>query len=380
MVESTKLSNTSRLELIAFVLPVIVVAGYSIGRGVGNVLLVFQLLFAIYYLWLKRCAIPSWSWVLVLYLLAPLPGLFYYGVHVAEGFWSWGRFVLTVCSVFFLSLCLNEKVIEDSRARKVFGFIFFLTLVYYGASAAFFFSMGGYKPAVQISGLHVAALFSLGLIVTDGGFRRVVFIAVIALVVLSVGDSRSEIMVLLASCFATLAYFYRRIIWIVAGIPAAFLLAFLYGAAWRNYSQLFSADWNFLLNGLTGKRFELWELCFVHPPNNMLTGVGFGQSAHYFRQFGYVTHSFHNAFLETWYDGGWLWLSALCLLVWVLIKSVVHNYYLLVGQQRWVYSCFFGGLFASVVACSTDRGYITQLFSVFLFYCLFILRVYDRNR
>ncbi len=332
--------------------------------------------FAIYLLVRFRVDVPRWFWLILLYLLAPLISLFLYGHDWHRGLWVWSQLALTVLSTLVVSLVGSDLLATDGRVVKILFGMWFTALSAYILRAGYFLVMGDFNPAAQVNGLHVSALFPLAVVLAYGRVPRALGYGVLTMAVLMIGDSRTEILMLLFSVSCILSFYFRRVLWLIVLFPVAVFLSIIYGFVERGFLLDFSGGLFDQLNFISSQRLTLWRMAFDHPPENVLMGVGVGQSPHYFKLFGYSYLSFHNAFLETWYDGGWLWLGLLLGGVFMFTRKLFSQYRYLTGEGRWTYSCYFGALGASIVACFLDRGYSTALFNVLMFYCLIVLYKY----
>lgn len=366
-------SSSQTISRLALLFPAGVITAFTLGRSLGNLALILLLCFAAYLLSRTRAQFPAWLWVVPAYLAVLIGSLFLYGIDKSEGAETWIRLALAILSTLIISVSLSADHSFDSRAGKILFLMSALALFAYAVRAGYFMLGDSFMPANQLNGLHVAALFPLGLIATRGKLTFVLAYAAVTLAILSIGDSRTEILMLLIGLAATLMFHQFRIAWLIAIVPAMFIVALIYGFFFRNYDKLFSSEWFGLLNSLSSERLTLWLMAIEHPPSNTLIGAGSGQSSFVFQAFDYAHASFHNAFIETWYDGGWIALALLLYAIFRFVKPLPSLYRNLSGQDRWIYSCHFGALLATLTACLLDRGYSTALFNVFMFYCLVVL-------
>lgn len=361
------------MQRLALLFPAAVIAGFTLGRGIGNLALFGLLCFAVYLLLKTRISLPRWLGLPAAFLGVLAGSLFWYGIDLQKGAEVWLMLALSLFSALAVTLAADTLRIHDGLVARGLFLLSGLALFAYLLRAGYYMAGESFNPAFQLNGLHLAALLPLGLIALRARLQLVLGYAALNLAALLIGDSRTEIMMLLLGVAASLLFQYRRIGWMLLGIPATFGAVLAYGYALRGYGNLFGGDIHSLLNDLSSHRWVLWQMALDHPPANPLFGAGSGQSPFYFARYGYEHLSFHNAFIEVWFDGGWIGLLLLLLAIVLPLRKLPLQYRQLGGQARWAYACFFGAIVASLVACLLDRGYSTTLFNVFLFYCLVVL-------
>lgn len=364
-------------QRLALLFPAAVIAGFTLGRALGNLSLFSLLCFAVYLMLKVRIARPRWLWLPGAFLAVLAGSLTLNGVDRPQGADVLLRLTLSLGAALTVTLAASElRIVDRGVARGLFLFSG-LALLTYLLRAGYYMAGDSFNPAFQLNGLHLAALLPLGLIALRAQLPLVLGYTALNLAALLIGDSRTEILMLLLGVAAALSFQHRNLGWLLLGIPAALFAVLAYGFILRGdhhlYQQLSGGTLNSLFDTLSSHRWQLWQMALEHPPANPLIGAGAGQSPWYFAHYGYSHLSFHNALFEAWFDGGWIGLLLLLGAIALPLHNLPLQYRELDGQTRWAYACYFGACVACLVAGLLDRGYSTTLFSVFLFHCLAVL-------
>lgn len=365
-----------KLLRLAVLGPPLVLAGFQLGRGVGNVALTIYVLYALAGTGIFRRRPPVPAWLFLGGLAALAISLVLYGIDLGGG----GREMLKLTLVMMATIYATAAVAERPQSVHDMSLALFLLALSapanYLGRLIYYYLTGQYEIITLINGLHVAALAPLGLVFLGNkrGYQALWIVLVTAM--LCIGTSRTEILMIVAGFLSVYAFQSRHLAWLALAVPVAVIAAVGYGIWVRPNTLLEHADLYTFLNNLSSERLQLWELAVDHPPQNPWLGVGGAQSPHYFHLYHYPHDSFHNAFMDIWYEGGWIGFAFITAGYGILLSRLGDNYRRLAGEERWIYACLFGSAVASFCASMLDRGHTSVLFSSFLLYCCLMLYFY----
>lgn len=372
-------TGSSAILLPALLFPAIVLASFTLGRAWGNLSLFVMLGYVLYLLGRVRIVWPRRLWPWPAFMAVFAATTLVHSLDLVHGLEYWLRLSLALAGALIAGFAArSEDMVAGPAARALTGLLA-AALAAYILRAVYFASSGDFRPAFQLNGLHLAALVPLGLIALR---RRPVLMAalvVLGLGALLAGNSRTELWMLLAGLAAMALFQVRQLVWLPVALSLAFLVAIAYGLGVREGSGGDPVSVLAWLDTLSSNRWSLWRLAFDHPPANVWLGVGCGQSSHYFLMHQFPMLSFHNVWLEIWYDSGWVGLGLLLLGLARLPTGFLVRYRGLTGQERWAYAAWFGAAVAAACATLVDRGYMTALFNVFLVHCLVVLHRFPVN-
>lgn len=366
----------------ALILPVIVIASYFIGRGLGDSLQLLYLLCGLYslrFLDLRPHRTPVYLLILLLVLF--LVSVFYPDFS-ARSFKYW---VLYALSGLVLIFTVGVSSLESREAdNRVMVWISVSLLIGFASELGyFFFILKDFHPATQVNGMILATLAPLIFFHTNGGKKSVaaiyILFYVLSLMVLLVADSRTELLMLLLGGVIFSTFYIKKIHGLLFLIPLIVIVTVVADNYFFNCQLLnFDGDTFQWINLLSSKRIEIWAEALNHPPDNYLTGVGIRRSIEFLPQVGYVKH-LHNLFLEIWYETGILGLLAYLALLFVLLSGLPCAYKMLEGFDRRVYSIFLASGLAAMIAGLLDKGYLHPLTRYYMLFCFVVLYLYHRR-
>ncbi len=366
----------------ALLLPVIVMASYYIGRGLGDSLQLLYLLCGLYVLRGMNVS-PHRR---VVYLLVVLLALFLVSViypdFSARSLKHWVLYALSSLVLIFTVGTFSPSHHEPSYrwiavvpVALLIGFSFEL--------GYFFFYSENFNPAVQVNGMILAALSPLVFLITLPGKLSTVFFHILfyllSFIALSLADSRTELLMLLLGGAFFVAIYTKNISVLFVIIPVVFVVAIVADSyLFRPQGLDIGGDTFQWLDRLSSKRLTIWSTALSHPPDNILMGVGLHRSIEFLPQISYVKH-LHNLFIEIWYETGLLGLLAYLLLLVLLFWGAPRAYRMFEGIDRRVYAVFFASGMAALIGGLLDKGYLHPLTRYYMLFCFSVLYLYHRQ-
>ncbi len=359
----------------ALLFPVIVIASYYIGRGLGDSL---QLLYLISGLAaLKSIDLRPHRKVICFALI--LWGVFLLAVFNPDfSLRSLKYWILYALSGMVLVFTVGLPVSYLKRSNFYYiGMVPVALLIGLIIEVSyFFFVVKEFHPAVQINGMILASLAPLIFL-----FRRderapsavhIVTFYASTFIILVLADSRTELVMLLLGGLLMLAFFYKKITAFLVVTPLIFVFFTTVGYLLR-YDSIVLGDQLFrLLNVLSSRRLEIWAEAFSSPPDNVFIGAGIKRSMELLPQLDFVKH-LHNIFIEIWYETGALGLLAYTSLLFVLLSGIPRSYRLLEGFERKVFAVFLASGFAVMIAGLLDEGYLHPLIRYYMLFCFTVV-------
>ncbi len=367
----------------ALLLPVIVIASYFIGRGLGDSLQLLYLLCGLYslrFLDLRPHRTPVYLLILLLVLF--LVSVFYPDFS-ARSFKYW---VLYALSGLVLIFTVGVSSLESREAdNRVMVWISVSLLIGFASELGyFFFILKDFHPATQVNGMILATLAPLIFFHTKeeqkSSASMYVLFYLLSLVLLSFADSRTELLMLLIGGAVYFSFYARKMQVFLFAVPVIIITALAVDGLMFNSQSLNSDDGLFQwLNQLSSLRLEIWAEALTHPPENYLTGVGMRRSIEFLPEVSYVKH-LHNMFIEIWYETGLLGLLGYLTLIFVLLSNLPRAYQVLEGMDRRVYAVFFSSGVAALIGGILDKGYIHPITRYYMLFCFSVLYILTHSR
>lgn len=365
-------------------LPVMVVALGELGRGVFNSLLFLYFVSSLgLFISLSAstrhsAAIRQHTGLLLIWVsifgFSMLTTLFNGAFSV--GYQQWLVALLSSSVLFFVMYFYDD--VEDVAGSNVLLFLLLFVFSFFVVRLFNCVLDTSCIPALSVPEMSIAMLAPLILLylVKFGEisflYLTLVFTGLLFLLVL--GDSRTEILMLAAAYFTMLAFHRRRLAWLVA-IPVTLLVVvvgFLLFVPREDFSEL--SGWYQQFDLLTSYRLTIWSNAINNPPASMLLGAGVDNTMAFLPANDFRS-ALHNAFLEIWYETGFIGLFLWLGLIALALKDVGRVYRKASGQQRLVYTAFLGSFVALLVAGTLDKGYMSSYFRFYFFYLVAVLAV-----
>jgi len=363
-------------------LPVVVIASYYIGRGMGDTLQLLYLLCGLYALQSMdlrghRSVLSLLALMLVMFLVSVL-----YPEFSAESLKYWLLCVLSgLVVVFTLGSYPSREKQPDTRllawvpVALLFGFA--------GELGYFYFVLEDFRPAVQVNGMMLAALAPLVLLFRPSGKYPASLLYplffLLSLACLALADSRTELLMLMLGVALFWAVNGKKVVALLVIVPVLlagtlFLDSYLFSMGGLESS----GDTYQWLDQVSSRRLDIWRGALSHPPENILTGVGIHRSMEFLPEIDYVKH-LHNLFIEIWFETGLLGLLAYLALLFALLSGLPRAYRLLEGNERKIYAVFFASGVAALIGGCLDKGYLHPLTRYYMLFCFTVLYVYHRR-
>ncbi len=357
-------------------LPVVVMASYYIGRGMGDSLQLLYILGGLYslrnmkfqehkrVLWLFAVLLILFS-ISVFYPDFSLRSLKYWTLYALSGL----IMVFTIGAISSDTYKSNCHMMAWVPVALLFGLA--VELGY------FYFWLAEFHPATQINGMVLAALAPLVLLFTyeprklQWLLHLMFFVA--AAMLLITADSRTEILMLIVSYGLFFAFYYRKVLAVILILPFAIIVAVVADSYLYNAAILtFSGDWYHWLDQLSSYRLSIWTAALSNPPDHYFVGVGPSRSMEFLIEVDYVKH-LHNLLVEIWFETGVLGLIAYLSLLYMLLSGMPLVYRSLAGVDRWVYSVFLASGSAAFIGAMLDKGYLHPLTRYYMLFCFTVL-------
>ncbi len=366
----------------ALLFPVIVMAGYQLGRGMGNSLHLLYLLAGLFALKgmlfnVHKRVLGALLLMFVCFLAASL-----YPDLSAQSLKYWLLYTLSGCVLVYT--VGSFEAIDFRACYRVMAWVPVFLLVYMAVELAYFFLFSEhFVPAVQVSGMQLAALSPLILLYKSSSqissYRFYGLFFILALLVLILADSRTEplMLVLGFGCFVGV---YRKSlgIWLFIILFALISIIVLDAQMFNPRALIADGSTYEWLDRLSSYRLLIWNEAFSHPPESLMFGAGIQRSMEQLTHIDFVKH-LHNLFIEIWYETGFIGLASYLLLLGLLLSGAFHAYKDLVGDARWVYAVFVATTLATLVGGMLDKGYFHPLSRFYLLFCLTVLYLFHRK-
>ncbi len=193
-------------------------------------------------------------------------------------------------------------------------------------------------------------------------------------------DSRTEVLMFLIMMLVNLIYKKREFLkYSIFLLFSPILVVLFFSYVLNSGDAIYQGDVIKFLYDLSTNRFEIWERVFDYPPENVFLGSGINNTMEFLPENNHGS-ALHNAYLEIWYETGFLGLLSWLLLVVYLAKDYKRMYYALDSEVRDIYGLFFSGFIALIVAGMFDKGYMSNYFQYYIYYYSAMLFVLGRQK
>jgi len=195
---------------------------------------------------------------------------------------------------------------------------------------------------------------------------RITLVFSIIFILLILGDSRTEPLMLLSALLVMVTFIRRRLVLLSFFPVLLFIVIGIYALIGRGNPED-PSNMALTLENVSSSRFEIWALAITNPPDNQIFGAGIDNTMAYLPA-NPLNSALHNSFLEIWYETGFLGIGLWLLLFLVLLKNLPKVYLHAGDKHRLVYAVFLGSFVAVLVAGMLDKGYMSVFFKFFIFY------------
>lgn len=229
-------------------------------------------------------------------------------------------------------------------------------------------------PAVSVSVMVVPVIATFLVFAFHRFFKKnwftwfsLLLIGVAALLVFA--DSRTEVLMMLIALLL-MAFFYFRKILLILFVPIIFVVVVVFFSLFLQHGKVNrDAGLKDMIYSVSSNRIELWERSLTNPPPSQLLGAGIDNTAFYLpKKKNRHGSALHNAYLEMWYENGFLGLGLWLALFVYLLKNIGRVYRQAEGKHRVLYTAFLGSFVAVLTAGMFDKGYLSIYFTFFIFF------------
>ncbi len=360
----------------ALLFPIVVMASYYIGRGMGDSLQLIYVLSGLCSLrYMNFGEHKRILWVLVILLFFFSLSTFYPDFSV-RSFKYWLLYALSgLVMVFTVGAVSNGVYLAGYR---VMAFVPVALLIGLAIELSYFYFWAAeFYPAGQVNGMVLAALAPLVLLFTIDSKNSHWYLYLIffssAGVLLVVADSRTEVLMLIVSSGLFFALYYKKLFALITIAPLA-LITVVVADSYLSEEPIFAFTGNLYhwIDQISSSRLSIWVEALSHPPDNYLIGVGPHRSMEFLSTITYVKH-LHNLFIEIWFEMGLFGLIAYLLLLYVLLSGVSLAYRSLEGTDRRVYAVFLASGVAAFIGAMLDKSYLHPLTRYYMLFCFTVL-------
>ncbi len=369
----------SRFALIA---PIFIISLGQTGRGVLNTLIFLYFLlglFSIFFAYFKgRNVLNSvdfafsgiWFSIFVFSLIST-----FFNDALDTGFKEWIVAFLSSTVLLFSMMFSNFKNVFSSKA--LFALIVF-SLGLFAVTLATCLLNNECIPGEKVHGMTTAVLLPLLIIPlyyykNDKWFVYFLGAAFLCFFLLSFAESRTELLMVLFSVVVMLVFYYKKIhfIWL---LPLSFVFVLFVGLFTGRDSLLNASNLYEMIYLASTNRLFIFEFAILNPPENIFWGSGINNTMAYLPE-NPLNSAFHNAFLEIWYETGFIGLILWMALIFYSLRTVLSKYKDSNAQERILYTAFLGSLVAVLVAGLFDKGYMSSYYKFYIFYIVAVLNV-----
>ncbi len=382
--------NLSWLKRNFLVLPQLIFFLGYVGRGVFNLLLFLYFFIGMIFVFnelenFKRRFGIEGKVVILLWVML----YFSWGVSgflndaFSLGFKHWAVSFLSSFLVLYVLLFEYESLnIKHITNQVVFVAIilFFLAILlrfYFcftnaNCAADSFVDVMPIPILTSIIGLYFISIFNAS------WFKWFVIFSVFPLILVAFGDSRTELLMFLIMMMVVNIFYYRKFVVLsVVIFLSPILVIFLTSFVVVSHQIVQSEDFFATLNQVSSSRLVIWTRAISSNPDNIIFGSGIDNTMTFLPK-NIHGSALHNAYLEIWYETGFLGLLLWCLLIGYLIKHIKFMYLADDCKNRDIYSLFFAGFCAILVAGFFDKGYMSIYFTFYIYYFAVLLFVFGR--
>lgn len=354
----------------ACLMPILLLSLSTLGRGVGNSLWFLLFVWGVVSLRVssfRRHIKPLVVWGL---MIASILMSILYNYAWDYGYKQW--MVFTMASMVLLFVInwyerwgIRSPEIWVAGAVVLPFFVYITMLIYYYFSPYF-------DPVHQLSGTTLASLFpfiiiTFYLIDSQNWYKFVAVVMVLTILLLILGDSRTEPVMVLVSMVVFVSFYLRKLLFfsLIPVIMVGIIIIFS-AVSDRNKVEADEGAIKFL-NQVTSNRYQRWTDAIEFSPENPWLGIGVNNKLAYSPEIR--EHSaLHNAFLELWYETGYIGIGLVLLLFFLLLKNLFKIYSVTTGRHRLIYATYLASFSAVFTAVMLDKGYMSIYFKFFIFY------------
>ena len=399
-----------RFQQYAYVLPLLVLGIGAMGRGVTN-----SLLF-LYFLWGVIASVGAlrnicddlhdrkimsiaiiWLAVYTSFLISNVynDALDIGWKQLLVAFLSSTTLLFTLWHANQFHLLFNNKLLKWSL-------LFILALYLYQLTGCMLDE--NCHPASSVSVMTLSVMYSFSVIFIYHHFHNnwlgwfIVFSVVISVLVFA-ANSRTEVLMVAFSTIIIISFYYKKIVLILL-MPLVFLCVLLAFSHFHHRGNLsvgnektemqdtatlvrqpsFNQNRNTAAQENAGKnqyqnamanisssRVRIFNLVKNNPPENVFLGAGVNNTQKFLPETHFHS-ALHDAYLEIWYETGYLGLILWFSLIVFLLGNIRRAYLFTENRHRLIYSAFLGGLMAVMTAGTFDKGYMSIYFTFFIYY------------
>ncbi|MGH8532565.1 MAG: O-antigen ligase family protein [Gammaproteobacteria bacterium] len=216
----------------------------------------------------------------------------------------------------------------------------------------------------------------------------VLLVAIIGYILLSQGRSALLGLVVALGCYGALVFRWRTLTLVaVASIVMSVLVAgygnqFVRGA-WSRQGVIEAVD------DFTSYRSTLWRQALAAPPDNLLTGVGMGNTSRNrslmsmkIRESAVVAQAkhLHNFLFDAWYETGIIGLMSLLAWLGLMLRRGVRAWRSADGRAQQHAGLFLAASMAILTSALFSFSYRSKPFAIYLFIFLAALAFLDQSR
>ncbi|MCG8612606.1 MAG: O-antigen ligase family protein [Pseudomonadales bacterium] len=242
-------------------------------------------------------------------------------------------------------------------------------------------------PAIDFNGMVMTALLPIALyaIGIHSRIRKSVSIAIgsLCILLLLFADSRTELMMLLASFCIFFLFLKRKLLWLPVALLGALIFVLfvdltipaehnLPPQAIDSVPEALELTPAELIRNLSNHRFEIWSQVLQNPPENLITGTGIKRTLTEIDLVWEVKH-IHNIFLEVGYELGLP--GVLIYSAWILVffRFSLAVYRAVHTRERLLYAVVLASAGALLVGGILDKSYTSKIMSFLLPFFLGLL-------
>jgi O-antigen ligase len=349
--------------------PLLLLCLSYLGRGVSNTL---ALLFVIWgLLSIRGNVLREYKGILSIYAL--LIASFALSTHLGGGFDIGAKqwLVFTLYSLVLIFVLSGELDPKDFRFNNIILVFLLIPFVIFPGKIIYLIADGHIQSRAIVGTMIpaiIAPFFLLYFYELDAqrNLGRFFLVSLLVFVLLLAGDSRTEPFMFLSAVISMFVFINKRLKLLLL-IPLSLVIVIvLFSIIGRGNSPIDSTT-ELTLNNLSSQRLDIWKLVVNNPPENVLLGSGINNTMQ-FLPANPLNSAFHNAFLEIWYETGFLGIGLWLLLFIVLLKNIHKVYFQSKGRHRIYYAAFLGSLVAVIIAGMLDKGYMSVFYKFFIFY------------
>lgn len=390
-----KMRILDKYQNYSIILPLAVMCIGSLGRGVQNSLMFLYFLSGLIgiVVYLRKIDnrsgfLPSKTIPIVVIWILIFVGSFWstiYNDALDVGMKQW-LVALLSSSVLFFVLVHTKNIRQFFQSRLLFVLPFIPVFVLSFDLAKCYLD-ARCVAASHVSPTSVPLLVAFILIPFYKSMQHRRFIPVILIfsfifVLLLLADSRTEVLAFGVVCLTLMAFYFRKI-WTLLLIPLLLLIIIFPYAnfiddARKSGAVLYKGDVTDFIYKTSSNRIAIWERAIRNPPENSMLGSGINNTMAYLPK-SRQNSALHDAYLEIWYETGFLGLGLWFLLFTLLLKNLRKAYLYTNKRHRLLYAIFLSSFVAVLVEAFLDKGYMSSYITFYSFYLGAALHVLARK-